>query len=181
MRETVPSPVFATQTAPAPNATADGSSPTRIVVVEPESGSIRHTTSSPAQATQIAPSPKASAAGRRATLNVRTGPASNVRGLKRCTVASPRFATQTASRVTSTALGVEPVSAEPAGRTATGRTRASVESPNAAQTKPRPRATDPVPAVYPLGANEIVLVTRPNCGSMRDSSPRSPWATQTAP
>lgn len=61
MRETVPSPEFATQTAPA---TAAGSSPTRMVSWEYVLGSRRVTESSPRFATQSAPRPYAIPTGR---------------------------------------------------------------------------------------------------------------------
>ena len=133
MRETVPSPAFATQIAPAPTATAAGSSPTRIVkrgvrarvdavdgVVTP----VRDPERSLAEA---------SAAGRWPTLIVRIGPSSNVLGSKRWTVESAAFATQTAPPPTTTAVGLAPASVDPRGasrRIDPGERRVAVDDPD---------------------------------------------------
>ena len=57
IREMVPSPLFATHTAPPPTVTAEGREPTSIVAVDPKAGSSRVTVSSPVLVTQSAPSP----------------------------------------------------------------------------------------------------------------------------
>ena len=62
-RETVRSAAFATQTAPAPTATAVGPSPTRIGKFDFDAGSIQVTASSFVLATQTAPAPPAIPAG----------------------------------------------------------------------------------------------------------------------
>ena len=60
MRVTVPSPLLATQTEPAPTATPAGDSPTGIVARHrPGAGSIRMTASSTVSATHTPPSPTA--------------------------------------------------------------------------------------------------------------------------
>ena len=117
----------------------------RLVVVEYVLGSIRVTVSSPASATQIASAPYAIPFGRRPTLIVRTGPSSNVAGLKRWTVASPELATHTAPSPNDDADGLEPTSVNPETRPSVGPIRAIVESPNTAHTEPAPAATPPGP------------------------------------
>src|SRR6266540_2611738 len=63
IRQTVPSPLHATQTEPKPIAIAVGPSPTLIGVCERVVGSIRVTTSSPSLAIQTAWSPTATSTG----------------------------------------------------------------------------------------------------------------------
>ena len=100
IRETVPSPAFATQTA----ACADRQAGRGVAHADllrrrrraGVAGSMRVTVSAPVFATQIAPSPAAIAVGRRPTLiGVPSGPSSNVAGSKRCTVALSVLTTQT--------------------------------------------------------------------------------------
>ena len=81
MRDTVPSPAFATQTEPAPTATAAGCLPTGIWSVAFEPGSILVTMSSLSLVTQAAPCPKAIPVDRRPTLVESIGPFRNVGGL----------------------------------------------------------------------------------------------------
>src|SRR5262245_43537471 len=96
IRETVPPFEFATHTRPPPTVTAVGPAPTWIVVVAFVNGSIRVTVSFPVLATQIAPSPSAIPVGRRPTRIGRPrAPLSRLCALKRVTVPSPEFATQT--------------------------------------------------------------------------------------
>ena len=130
-------------------------------------------------ATQTAPSPKAMPVGCRPTVIDRTDPASNVAGLNRWTVASPEFATQTAPLPTTSPAGATPANDDPTTRASTGSIRANVESPNTAQTEPSPTAVLPV---RELGAaTSTVFVTRLNCSSTRETCPRIPCATHTAP
>ena len=93
MRDTVPSSLFATQTAPSPNAIPAGPRPTGIVRVEPDEVSIRVTVPSASFVTQTAPSPAATPWGRWLTLIGLTTPM--VRGLTWETVLSPWFGIQT--------------------------------------------------------------------------------------
>src|SRR4051812_26968697 len=179
MRETLRPSVFATQTALAPTAIADGAPPTGIVVVAPDAGSIRVTTPSPAQATQTAPAPYATASGRFPTLNSLRRPSSNVSGSKRSTLASPEFATHTEPLPTTTPAGAAPASEVPTTRTSSGSTFTSNESPYTAHTAPEPTVT---PASWAAGGARIasIVFTWSNWGSTRDNWPRAPCATQTA-
>src|SRR6266545_2798020 len=70
IRQTVPSPLHATQTEPKLIAIAVGLSPTSIVASEPDVGSIRVTTSSPSLAIQTKWAPTATSTG---TAAVRKG------------------------------------------------------------------------------------------------------------
>src|SRR5262249_22610193 len=63
---------------------------------------------------------------------------------------------------------------------AAGGILASVESPKAAQTASGPTATLPNDAPRGGGVTGTRFVTLPNSGSTRDTSPSTPWATQTA-
>src|SRR5262249_29736675 len=139
----VPSPEFATHTAPPPKSTAIGAWPTGIVMVEFVAGSMRVTTSSPRQATQTAPAPYAIATGCLLTPVALIAPSWKVAGSKRWTVASPEFATQMNPPPTTSAAGAAPVSVEPAFRAVAGRIFVSVESPKAVQTASGPSATLP--------------------------------------
>src|SRR5262249_60484011 len=124
-RQTVPE-LLATQTAPAPYATATGRRATRIVNVAYEPESILVTVSSPVFATQTAESPKAMLAGPSPTEIVRTAPSSKVEALKRPTFWSPRFATQRASCAYTRPTGLDPARPSASTRTDKGSTRASV-------------------------------------------------------
>ena len=110
--------------------------------------------------------------GRRPTLIVLTAPSSNVAGLKRSTVESPEFASQTAPLPTTIAEDTPPEKADAATRALVGSICAIVESPNAAQTEPPPTATTPVRAVRV--ATSMALVTRLNCTSTRETCPLIP-------
>ena len=107
MRETVPSPLFATQTAPSPIAIPLGARPTPIVaLMERVAGSIRTTVSSIALATQTAPSPTATAVGRLPTVSFCVAAV----GSTRVTVLLTASVTQAASAPNATAVGSSPVS-----------------------------------------------------------------------
>ena len=103
-RESDRPPRFATQTAPAPAATATGSSPTEIAFETVLlSGSIRETESSPRFATQT-PSPlTATAAGSRPTLTARIN--SQPAGSRRRTTFASLSTAHTASPLAATATG----------------------------------------------------------------------------
>ena len=170
IRETVPSPLFATHAAPAPTAIADGPLPTGIAVEASDAGLMRHTVPSPAFAVQIDPSPYAIALGRDPTLRVATGPVSNVAGLKRQYVESSPFATQTASSAYVIPLGPPPAYPRSATRPLSGSIRTSVEFPKTAQMEPPPSATEPLPD----DEGRVTAVGSPAwlyCGSTRTTEP----------
>src|SRR4051794_24862355 len=128
IRETVPAAVFATHTRPPPTATAVGSAPTGIVLVELVSGSMRVTASAPLSATQTAPSPNAMATGPRPT-RIGRPTVSYVFALKRVTVESPELTTQTEPLPTATPAGLGPTKVASTSAGGLGSTQASVESP----------------------------------------------------
>src|SRR5438093_1541645 len=130
MRETVPSPLLATQTAPPPIASAVGFVPTGIAAVtELASGSIRRTVLSPLSATQTAPGPTTIALGLLPTGIVVVAPVWSTR----VTLPDPPFATQTAPAPTAIALGPLPTSAEATTLSRAGSTRDTVPSRFATQ------------------------------------------------
>src|SRR5688500_13677791 len=121
------------------------------------------------------------ALGRRPTVSSRTLPASNVSWSKRCTLESAEFETQTEPKATRTSDGPSPATARPASLTGDVSTRASVESPNAAQTEPGPTATPASVNVIALSPSRRPSDTRSKAGSTRYSVPSRPLTTQTAP
>ena len=131
---------FATQTAPAPNATAVGPSPTGIGIERAEAPigrSILVTKSSSGLATQIAPAPAAIPLGARPTVrDRRPGPPSNVVGAEaldaRVSGSRPRRS-RTQPRAPGGPTAVEP---RPRRRRASPDRRARVSSP---RTRPTPR------------------------------------------
>jgi peptide/nickel transport system substrate-binding protein len=180
IRDTVLEAVFATQTDPADAASAVGPSPTRIVSAARDSGSIRLTIPSPELATQTAPSAATIPDGRVPTLTVSTGATEYVLGLNRCAFAPPEFATQIASSRTTMPAGCVPARPRPTTLPALS-SCARVESPNAAHTDPAPTATLPYGDPKDVPPAGVTVVTCPNCGSTRETSPRTPCATQIAP
>src|SRR5690348_10724929 len=138
---TVPSPEFATQTAPSPTAMPLGPLPTGIVACECVVRSIRVTVSSERSATQMAPSPTASPLGYPPTFWYPN--ALTVVGRMRETVLSREFAIQTFPAPNAIAVGAPPAS--PVSRTVAvaGSTRPTVELPYTAQTEPSPVVTEP--------------------------------------
>src|SRR5215469_13804773 len=108
---TVPSLLFATQTACVPTAMPSGRPPTpTVLVTAPVTGLIRITVSSPWLATHTPLRPAAMATGRLPT--EMGGPTGwSVAGLIRDTVPSPLLATHTSPfRLSATALGLDPTS-----------------------------------------------------------------------
>jgi hypothetical protein len=108
IRETVPSPVFATQTPPAPTAMPSGRRPTGIVRrTVPVRASMRATASSSESVTHAAPAPSAMSTGPPAT---GIGLLVPVRGSIRLTTAAGPSATHTAVPFEATTRGACPSS-----------------------------------------------------------------------
>ena len=90
--------------------------------------------------------------------------------------------TQTEPLPTAIPAGIVPARVDSATRPVAGSIRARVESPKTAQIEPKPPATLPfgepnaVPATLIGGG-----VSSLNCGSIRESCPDRPCATQTRP
>ena len=108
IRETVPSPAFATQTAPPPKAMPVGPVPVPkgMFDPEPEEASIRVTLSSASLATHTAPAPKATDRGRPPTVKGFTS--LTVLGLTWESVLDPAFATHTQPAPKATPEGLFP-------------------------------------------------------------------------
>src|SRR6516165_6217199 len=142
MRETVPSPLLATHTAPEPTARAVGWCPTSIWVIEPDSASMRKTLLLPSFATHTAPAPVATAQGRLPTVIGGRAPPS-VLGLISDTVLSPVFATHTNPPPAATPDGDVPAIPSPRGLLVLGSIFATVPIDETNQTAPSPTATAP--------------------------------------
>ena len=127
MRETVPSSVLATQTAPAPNATAVGPPPTPIVCVTTfVAGSTRTSRFSAPSLIQTDPAPTAIPRPSAPMSNVLTAP---LAGSMRETDASSTFVTHTDPKPKATAVGEFPTRiGSPATSFASGSIRETVPS-----------------------------------------------------
>src|SRR5262245_37237477 len=160
MRHTVPSPAFATQTAPSPKAIALGASPTGIDDEELASGSTRDTVSSKLFATHTEPGPTAIARGPRPTLIDSTAMA--VCGsIREIVLRSSPLAIQTSPGPTAIADGRPSGYPSAVMRPARGSIRptyAIVWPANVTQTSPPPAAIAPSLDRPTLGS--IVFTTR---------------------
>ena len=165
MRVTVPSPLFATQTAPSPTATPAGDRPTGIVVVTARvAGSMRTTALSSVSATQTPSAPTAMPLGPWPTAIGVRRPV----GSMRVTVFASPPVTQTAPALASTATPAGPAfgSILLTTRPLPGSSRESRPEEGATQTVRPAAATDPGPPMttLPIGVRaETVLKS----GSMR--------------
>src|SRR5215208_2470831 len=148
-----------------------------MVVDEWTRGSMRETLSSAVAVTQTAPAPTVTPLGRRPTLTV--GPSrAFVAGLKRVTVLSDAFATQTDPLPKAIADGKFPANIEARTAMDEGLIRVTDESLYVTQTEPAPVVTPPQAPRANEPAGLVLLV--PYCGSTRESVPSRPCATQTA-
>ena len=183
MRDTVPSPLFATQAAPAPTATPDGRCPTRTVSrTAPVSGSIRTTVPSSASVTHTDPGPTATPAGPLPTGIASAAPLS---ASIRLTVLPSASATQIAPAPAATALGARPPGSIPGRATSPVRASTSVRRPSSGATsRCRPaRVTSAVPSLAAAMFTEPASASKPGSIllSVTNGFARFAVATQTAP
>ena len=160
---TVPSPLFATQTEPAPTAIPVGACPTGIVDVTARVlGSIRVTASPSVSATQTAPWPIAIPLGPWPTV---IGVSSPV-GSTRVTALALLSVTHTPSAPTATAVGAAFGSIWRTTRALRGLTWERSPDEGATQTAPPRVATEPGPPGTTLPIRVLLAIVL-NCASMR--------------
>src|SRR4051794_25394529 len=163
IRVTVPSPLFATQTDPAPTVTPVGDSPTGIVAVtDLVSGSIRMTVLSPVSATQTAPSPTAMPLGPWPTESAVTRPVESTR----VTLSASLSVSQTPSAPTASPAGPAFGSTWPTTRPVRASRRVSSPEYGATQSV-WPRAASAVALPGTTLPTVAVRVIASNAGSMR--------------
>jgi hypothetical protein len=129
MRETVPSPLFATQTLPAPYAIPTGARPTVMAVATgPVSQAMRETVSLAVLVTHTAPPPTATPLGCKPTV-IGATLGLFVEGSMRVTLESSQFAIQTDPNPSAIAAGWVPANRGPTTCPDVGLIRKMLESP----------------------------------------------------